>query len=107
MNSQQDVFKLIQSYLYYNSNAAIDSGKPVNAEPTTCSISIIVVCDTIIVSTIQTQYEVSFHYFKIENSSKHLSLDGQINDNVTIRKQQGTALAVLFISLINKQNNMK
>lgn len=45
-NSQQDVFKLIQSYLYYNSNAAIDSGKPVNAEPTTCSISIIVVCGT-------------------------------------------------------------
>ena len=38
-NSQQDVFKPIQSYLYYNSNAAIDSGKPVNAEPTTCSIS--------------------------------------------------------------------
>lgn len=29
-----------------NSNAAIDSGKPVNAEPTTCSISIIVVCGT-------------------------------------------------------------
>ena len=28
------------------------SGKPVNAEPTTCSISIIVVCGTIIVSTI-------------------------------------------------------
>lgn len=27
------------SYLYYNSNAAIDSGKPVNAEQTTCSIS--------------------------------------------------------------------
>lgn len=51
-NSQQDVFKPIQSYLYYNSNAAIDSGKPVNAEPTTCSISIIVVCGTIIVSTI-------------------------------------------------------
>lgn len=25
---------------------------PVNAEPTTCSISIIVVCDTIIISTI-------------------------------------------------------
>lgn len=24
MNSQQDVFKLTQSYLYYNSNAAID-----------------------------------------------------------------------------------
>lgn len=41
-----DVFKLTQSYLYYNSNAAIDSGKPVNAEPTTCSISIIVVCGT-------------------------------------------------------------
>lgn len=40
MNSQQDVFKLTQSYLYYNSNAAIDSSKPVNAEPTTCSISI-------------------------------------------------------------------
>lgn len=39
MNSQQDVFKLTQSYLYYNSNAAIDSGKPVNAEPTTCSKS--------------------------------------------------------------------
>lgn len=39
MNSQQDVFKLTQSYLYYNSNTAIDSGKPVNAEPTTCSIS--------------------------------------------------------------------
>lgn len=36
MNSQQDVFKLTQSYLYYNSNAAINSGKPVNAEPTTC-----------------------------------------------------------------------
>lgn len=35
-----------KSYLYYNSNAAIDSGKPVNAEPTTCSISIIVVCGT-------------------------------------------------------------
>lgn len=52
MNSQQDVFKLTQSYLYYNSNAAIDSGKPVNAEPTTCSISIIVVCGTIIVNTI-------------------------------------------------------
>ena len=33
-------------FLYYNSNAAIDSGKPVNAEPTTCSISIIVVCGT-------------------------------------------------------------
>lgn len=31
MNSQQDVFKLTQSYLYYNSNAAIDSGKPVNS----------------------------------------------------------------------------
>lgn len=31
MNSQQDVFKLTQSYLYYNSNAAIDSGKPVLA----------------------------------------------------------------------------
>lgn len=39
MNSQQDVFKLTWSYLYYNSNAAIDSGKPVNAEQTTCSIS--------------------------------------------------------------------
>lgn len=38
-NSQQDVSRLTQSYLYYNSNAAIDSGKPVNAEPTTCSIS--------------------------------------------------------------------
>lgn len=46
MNSQQDVFKLIQSYLYYNNNAAIDSGKPVNAEPTTCSINIIVVYGT-------------------------------------------------------------
>lgn len=32
MNSQQDVFKLTQSYLYYNSNAAIDSGKPVNKD---------------------------------------------------------------------------
>ena len=60
MNSQQDVFKLTQSYLYYNSNAAIDSGKPVNAEPTTCSM----------------------------------------------RKQQGTALAVLFICLINKLKDM-
>lgn len=94
MNSQQDVFKLTQSYLYYNSNAAIDSGKPVNAEPTTCSIG---ASGAYVGSNLRFATSRGAEYVK--TTFKILLRQWFDPDSI---KQQGTALAILFICLINK-----